>query len=160
MQAADAVLSIHPAGSAATSSLSQILVQPKKEMARTAATSLYARQNAKKRRLAEGISGCINKNTAGIFRSLAKTIELGAKSGDILPEIGDKMIERALEAAADFDKQRTALIDEIDTSANVLDIDYDNKIGALKAAGNAVHEQFVTLENQAFVMWSAGIDVN
>ena len=32
MQAADAVLLIHPAGSAATSSLAQILVQPKKEM--------------------------------------------------------------------------------------------------------------------------------
>ena len=32
MQAADAVLSVHPAGSAATSSLAQILVQPKKEM--------------------------------------------------------------------------------------------------------------------------------
>ncbi len=160
MQAADAVLLIHPAGSAATYSLAQILVQPKKEMARTAATGLSARQNAQKRRLTEGIRGCINKKTAGIFLSLAKTIEMGAKSGDILPEIGHKMIETALEGAADFDKQRNALINEIETSANVLDIDYDGKIGALKAAGNAVHEQFVTLENQAFVMWSAGIDVN
>ena len=132
-------------------------------MARTAATSLYARrnrQNAKKRRLHADISGCINKNTVGIFRSLAKTIELGTKSGNILPEIGRKMIETALNGAADFDKKRKELINEIEISENVLDIDYDDKIGALKAAGNAVHERVVTLEDQAVVMWSAGIGVN